>query len=81
MITKTKGPFKKRFIFRGEERENERERNIILWLSLMHLLLGTWPITQACAFTGNRTNDPLVHKLALNPLNHTSQGQKALFKS
>ena len=29
---------------------------------------------QACALTGNRTGDPLVHRAALNPLNHTSQG-------
>ena len=25
--------------------------------------LGTWPKTQACALTGNRTGDPLVHRL------------------
>ena len=31
---------------------------------------GTWPATQACALTGNRTNDPLVHRLALSPLSH-----------
>ena len=36
--------------------------------------LGTWPATQACALTGNQTDDPLVHRLALNPLSHTSQG-------
>ena len=35
--------------------------------------LGTWPTTQACALTGNRTGDPLVHRLALNPLSHISQ--------
>ena len=35
----------------------------------------TWPTTQACAPTGNRTCVPLVRRrLALNPLNHTSQG-------
>ena len=34
---------------------------------------GTWPGTQACAPTGNRTSDPLVHRPALNPLSHTSQ--------
>ena len=45
-----------------------------MWLPLTHPLLGTWPATQACALTGNRTNDPLVLRLALNPLNHTSQG-------
>ena len=28
----------------------------------MRPLLGTWPITQACALTGNRTSDPLSHR-------------------
>ena len=32
---------------RGQGREKERERNINLWLPLMHPLLGTWPATQA----------------------------------
>ena len=36
--------------------------------------LGTWPATQACALTGNQTGDPLVHRPALNPLSHMSQG-------
>ena len=35
-------------------------------------LLGTWPTTQARALTGNQTSDPLVRRLALNPLSHTS---------
>ena len=35
---------------------------------------GTWPTTQACAPTGNRTSDPLVCRPGLNPLSHTSQG-------
>ena len=47
------------FLERGEE-EKEREIKINVWLPLMHLLLGTWPTTQACALTGNRTGDPLV---------------------
>ena len=54
--------------------EGERERNINVWLLLMCPLLGTWPTTQACALTGNRTGDPLVHSPALTPLSHTSQG-------
>ena len=29
---------------------------------------------QWAAQTGNRTEDPLVHRLTLNPLSHTSQG-------
>ena len=36
----------------------KRERNINVWLSLVCPLLGTWPATQACALTGNRTCDP-----------------------
>ena len=41
--------------------------------------LGTWPATQACAPIGNQTGDLLVHRLALNPLSHTSQGQTTSF--
>ena len=37
-------------------------------------LIGTWPTTKACALNGNQTSDPSFHKLALNPLSHTSQG-------
>ena len=40
---------------------------------------GTWPATQAWALTGNRTGDLLVHRPALNPLSHTSRGQKFIF--
>ena len=59
---------------RGEGREKERERNINVWLPLVHPLLGTWPATQACALTGNQTSDSLVCRPVLNPLSHTSQG-------
>ena len=62
------------FIFRERGREEERERNITVWLSLEHPLLGTWPATQACALTGNRTGDPLIQSPALSPLSHTNQG-------
>ena len=44
------------------------------WLALACPQLGTWPAALACALTGNRTCDPLVHRLVLNPLSHTSQG-------
>ena len=37
--------------------------------------LGTWPTTQACAPTGNRTSNPLVRRPVLNPLSHSSQGE------
>ena len=76
--TKYKGTFKKDFIYlfldREEGREKERERNINVWLPLTCPLLETWPTTQACALTGTRTSDPMVHRPALNPLSHTSQG-------
>ena len=63
------------FIFREREgREKERKRDINVWLPLTHPLLGTWPATQACALSGNQTSDPLVRRLVLNPLTHTSQG-------
>ena len=65
--------FKKRFYLFLEKGEGS-ERKINVWLPLVHTLLGTWPTTQACALTGNRTSDPLVHRVALNPLSHTSQG-------
>ena len=55
-------------------RKGEREINISVWLPLTGTLLGTWPATQACALTGNPTSDPLVHRLTLSPLSHSSSG-------
>ena len=60
------------FVFRERGGEKERQRNINVWLPLSRPLLGTWPTTQGCALTGNQTSDPLVHRMALNPLSHTS---------
>ena len=37
---------------------------------------GSGPKTKACALTGNQTGDPLVRRPVLNPLRHTSQGEK-----
>ena len=37
------------FIFRERGREEERKRNIHVWLTLTCPLLGIWPKTQACA--------------------------------
>ena len=65
--------------YRGEGREKERERNINVWLPLERPQPGTWPATQACAMTGNRTGEPLVHRLVLNPLSHTSQDRTFFF--
>ena len=71
--------FKKYFIYLFLQRRGgkgkERERKINVWLPFAHPLLGTWPATQACALTGNRTGNPLVHRPALNPLSYISQGQ------
>ena len=58
---------------RGGEREIEWEKHHV-WLPLTRPLLGTWPTTQTCALTGNQTSNPLLHRPALNPLSHTSQG-------
>ena len=65
------------FLDRGEQKEKERERNISVWLLLVHPPLGTWPTTQACALTGNRTSD-FGSQPALNPLSYTSQGQSVI---
>ena len=63
------------FIFRESGKEGEREgEKHQLWLPVMSPLLGTWPTTQAYDLTGNGTSDPLVRRLALSPLSHTSQG-------
>ena len=51
-----------------------------MWLPLTRPLLGTWPTTLACALTGSRTSDPLVPRLALNPLSHTSEGGNSFKK-
>ena len=59
----------------AEGREKERERNINVWLPLACPTGGTWPATQACALTGNRTSDPLVCRRELSLLSHTSQGK------
>ena len=56
------------------------ERNISVWLPLTCPAVGTWPATQACAWTGNQTSDPLVHGPALKPLSHASQGCLTYFK-
>ena len=68
------------FLERGEGKEKKRERNINVWLPLMHHLLGTWPETQACTLTRNQTGDPLLHSPVLNPLSHTSQGPNVTFR-
>ena len=58
------------FIFREKGREGEREgeEHQCVVASPTPPPGGlTWPTTQKCALTGNRTSDPLVLRLALNP--------------
>ena len=62
------------FLNRGEG-GRKRKRNISVWLPLLCPLLETWPTTHACTLTGNWTSNPLVHRLVLNPLCHTSQSE------
>ena len=68
------------FLERGEGREKEWRRNVNVWFPLECPHLGTWPATQVCALTRNWTGNPLVCRLALNPLSHTSQGKKLFLK-
>ena len=71
-----------RFLFLEKEgRKRRRETSIcdryMDRLLLPHSQLGTWPATQACAPTGNRTgSNLLVCRPVLNPLSHTSQGKR-----
>ena len=69
------------FLERVDGREKERKRNINVWLTFSRPQLETWPAIQACAMIGNQTGNPLVRRLALNPLNHTSQGCRECFES
>ena len=66
--------FFKKILFVYFQREGKRGSNINVQLPLAHPQPGTWPTTRACALTGSWTSNPLVSKLALNPLSHTNQG-------
>ena len=43
----------------GEGREEERERNVNVWLPLAQPLLGTWP-TPCLLYTSDAADDPRV---------------------
>ena len=45
-----------------------------MWLSLARPLVGTWPATQACALTGNRTRERVSQASAHSAGPRTSQG-------
>ena len=68
------------FIFRERGKEGEREREKHQGVVASHVpprgdLARNPGATQACALTGNRTGDPLVHRPVLNPLSYASQGK------
>ena len=54
------------FLERG--REGERERNIIVWLPLTCLLLGTWPATQARALDWELNQRPFGSQTGTQPI-------------
>ena len=54
------------------------ERNINVWLPLIWPPLETWPATQPCAPTGNRTGDPLVHSPHSTHWSTPAQGWNSL---
>ena len=57
-------------LFSDWGREEERESNMYVWLPVMCPLPDPRHVPQ----TENRTRGPLVHRLAFNPLSHSSQG-------
>ena len=66
------------FIFRERGKEGKKGEKLRCVLEkhlsvLTRHQLGTWPTTQACAVTVNRTNDLSVLTPALNLLSHSSQ--------
>ena len=71
------------FIFREGKGGTKRGRETSMCGCLVHAPYWgpAWPTTQACALTGDQTSNPLIRRLALNPLNHTSQGKTLFLKS
>ena len=64
---------------RGREGEKEGEKHQCVVASHVPPTGDlTWLTAQASTLTGNPTGDPLVCRLALNPLSHTSQGHLPL---
>ena len=62
-------------IFKERRKEGEREGEKHQCVVASHVPpTGNPACNPGCALTGNRTSDPWVHRPALKPLNHTSQG-------
>ena len=68
------GFLKKYFIYLFLERGEGREKGEKQWCVRETLAASRMPTMQACALTDNWTGNILVHRPALNPLSHTSQG-------
>ena len=64
-------------IERGGGRKRGRETTMCGCLSCAPAQ-GTWPATQACPPTGNRTCNHLVNRPMLNPLSYINQGWRAV---
>ena len=62
--------FKGFYLFLERGREGEKHQCVVA----SHV-----PPSGDLALTGNRTGDPLVRRLALSPLSHTSQGMNIYF--
>ena len=63
------------YLFRERGREGEREGQKHQCVVASHVPpTGDLAKTQACALTGNQTGNPLVCRLALKAVSHTSQG-------
>ena len=60
------------FIFRERGKEGGRGQE-------KHQSVASYMYAPACALTRNPTCIPLVHRPALNPLSHTSQGKMMLY--
>ena len=69
------------FIFRERGREGERGEEYLCGCLSCAPYWRPDPQPRQCALPGNQTGDPLVHRLVLNPLSHTSQGWFQLFKN
>ena len=69
------------FTFRERRREGEREEEEHRSVASHVLQPRTWPKIQACALTGNWSDNLLVRRMTPNPLRHTGQGRMHSFWS
>ena len=67
------------FLERGRDGEREEEKYQCM-VSSHTPYWGPGPQPRHVPCTGNRTHNPLVRRLVLNPLSHTSQGRRLVFR-